>query len=562
MQKILKNYGQRLHDLVNDIISIDFNTAIFNYFGIDTSFDTEKQLEDKTVKDLSDIKIDCNNVLKFLNDATHNSFYKKASESLNVLFEILEKQSEFSKEEIEKKFKDLKFITEKISDWATKIQDTKSIPDLPKSQMETYEELEMQNISTFPEETREYLLSILKPITQISLAETIRDFEERSINNNFIENLKKSVSAALKDILFKLLCFTKENSEENIYCKIESNSYFISEKEKIKNLIDENLSQNNIKDNFVNYIKNIKIMYSFDKKPYASKARYYNELKEGNSFSMIGNIIIVNLYNIFKPEDLEKYKEKGFSEEDIDSMVKSEEDRYIKTLKYNMNRNLFETSSQIHEIDHYVDFGLPYYIAREIIEKNILSEFLRKFDIKYKEYKSFLNNMDLFLSKDLNLEKVSEYSISSKNQKLVRLSEKIEKIINDSIENNSKNIQEKSDKFKEEYNNLIILKKHLNSILSYYEGYVRIIKIKRIFKKLKLDLTKENIFKKLNLFGSKEARMAFQFKRSEYPLIQYMPSDVNSLMDYTHLLLSNSLIKFQDKRKIVNLFAEAIIEQA
>ena len=69
------------------------------------------------------------------------------------------------------------------------------------------------------EETREYLLSILRPITQISLAETIRDFEERSINNKFIENLKKSVSAALKDILFKLLCFTKGNSGENIYCK-------------------------------------------------------------------------------------------------------------------------------------------------------------------------------------------------------------------------------------------------------------------------------------------------------------------------------------------------------
>ena len=39
MQKILKNYGQRLYDLVNDIISVDFNTAIFNYFGIDTSLD-------------------------------------------------------------------------------------------------------------------------------------------------------------------------------------------------------------------------------------------------------------------------------------------------------------------------------------------------------------------------------------------------------------------------------------------------------------------------------------------------------------------------------------------
>ena len=101
MQKILKNYGQRLYDLVNDIISIDFNTAIFNYFEIDTSLDIEKQLQNKTVKELSDIKIDCNNVLKFLSDATHDSFYKKASESLNILFEILEKQSEFSKEEIE-----------------------------------------------------------------------------------------------------------------------------------------------------------------------------------------------------------------------------------------------------------------------------------------------------------------------------------------------------------------------------------------------------------------------------------------------------------------------------
>lgn len=574
MQKILKNYGQRLYDLVNDIISIDFNTAIFNYFEIDTSLDIGKQLQDKTIKDLSDIKVDCNNVLKFLSDATHDSFYKKASESLNILFEILEKKSQFSKEEIEKKFNDLKFITEKISDWATKIQDTKSIPDIPKSQMETYEELEMQHISTFPEETRQYLLSILKPITQLSLAETIRDFQERYKDDKFVVNLKKSISIAIKDILFKLLCYENKGSvrkllifqddekeEKIINCKIKSRRYFIDKKEAINKLIDESLSPNNIQNDLINYIKNIRIMYSFDEKPYGALARYYNELKEDASFSMIGNIIVVNLNNIFKPKNLEKYKEKGFSKEDIDSMIRSEEERYTKALKYDIKRNLFERSSEIHEIDHYIDFGLPYYMAKEIIEKYILIDFSNKFNIDLDKYNEFSNNMEYFLSEELKVGQAYNQNISHQNKSLIEFSKETKNILDRSY---SRLLRFGTDEETEkDLKGLRLLTKHFQSILSYYEVYVRILKIRRAFNKINLELTKENICEQLGLPNLTEEEVdSFDIQYDNYPLAKYLSGDVENMMNFIYLLLQNRFITNSSKLKILNLFTDAIIEQS
>jgi hypothetical protein len=574
MQKILKNYGQRLYDLVNDLIYIDFNTAVFNYFGIDPSIDIEEQLQEKTIKELSDIKIDCNNVLKFLDDAKSESFYKKASESLNLLFEILEKKSQFSKEEIEKKFKDLKFITEKISDWATKIQDAKSIPDIPATQMETYEELEMQHISTFPEETREHLLKILKPITQLSLAETIRDIQERYKDDKFVKNLKKSISIAIKDILFKLLCYENKGSvrklhifqddekeEKIINCKIKSRRYFIDKKEAINKLIDESLSPNNIQNDLINYIKNIRIMYSFDEKPYGALARYYNELKEDASFSMIGNIIIVNLYNIFEPQELEKYKEKGFSKADIDSMIRSEEERYRKALKYDIKRNLFEISSEIHEIDHYVDFGLPYYLAKEIIEKHVLIDFLNKFNIEPDKYDEFSKNMEYFLSEELKVGEAYNQSISYQNKSLINFSKETKNILDSSYRRLLRlGTNEETEK---DLKALRLLKKQFQSILSYYEVYVRILKIKRAFDKINLELTKENICKQLRLPNLTEEDIeSFKVEYDNYPLAKHLSTDIESMMNFIYLLLQNRFITNSSKLKILNLFTDAIIEQA
>jgi hypothetical protein len=440
--------------------------------------------------------------------------------------------------------------------------------------METYEELEMQHISTFPEETRQYLLSILKPITQLSLAETIRDFQERYKDDKFVVNLKKSISIAIKDILFKLLCYENKGSvikllifqddekeEKIINCKIKSRRYFIDKKEAINKLIDESLSPNNIQNDLINYIKNIRIMYSFDEKPYGALARYYNELKEDASFSMIGNIIVVNLNNIFKPENLEKYKEKGFSKEDIDSMIRSEEERYRKALKYDIKRNLFERSSEIHEIDHYIDFGLPYYMAKEIIEKYILIDFSNKFNIDLDKYNEFSNNMEYFLSEELKVGQAYNQNISHQNKSLIEFSKETKNILDRSY---SRLLRFGTDEETEkDLKGLRLLTKHFQSILSYYEVYVRILKIRRAFNKINLELTKENICEQLGLPNLTEEEVdSFDIQYDNYPLAKYLSGDVENMMNFIYLLLQNRFITNSSKLKILNLFTDAIIEQS